>query len=247
MRYRKRSVERYFSTHYHHYMPTTPEGWAWVIKRIDLNFGNALTAVPRDRSILDVACGVGYLEHYLLKGGFAQIHAIDLSREQIEAAEMWLQQLGIDYVGKVRFEVIDAFECLQKPDCYAAIAMLDFIEHFAKDEVLELLDRAHRALNTDGLLLIRTPNAENPMFGRFFNDFTHETPFTMASMAHCLTLTGFRVNHIGCEVLPGPPGPLGIRGRLDRWARSLGLRILGRLFEMQPETFSPDLVAIAQR
>lgn len=245
--YRDRAIERYFSSHYQHFTPVTPEGWAWVIRRIELNFGTVFSHIPKDSLILDLACGVGYLEHFLVKNGFARIHAIDLSKEQIQAAERWLQREGIEYMGKVRFEVVDAFASLQKPDSYDVIAMIDLLEHFTKNEALSLLDRAHEALKSRGFLLIRTPNAEHPMFGRFYNDFTHETPFTIASLSNCLALSGFHIVSMGYERMPELPGIPGLRERLNRYIRTWGLRALVKLLDIPLDAFSPDIVAVGQK
>lgn len=81
MKYKHELIKTYHSTHYRHIMPQTVEGWNWVIDRIEVNFGDIFSSLPKDSLILDVGCGVGYLEHYLLKKGFTRIEAIDLSEE----------------------------------------------------------------------------------------------------------------------------------------------------------------------
>lgn len=107
-------IAKYYSAHYQHIMPQTREGWNWVIDRSELNLGNIFSSIPKNSRILDVACGVGYLEHYLLKKGFINIYAIDLSEEQINVAKEKLKSFNIDWEGKVKFEIADVFEYLKK-------------------------------------------------------------------------------------------------------------------------------------
>lgn len=95
-------------------MPQTAEGWEWVLNRIELNFGDIFTYVHKNNKILDLVCGVGYLEYYLLRRGFTNIYAVDLSQEQINVAVKKLEQFGINYKGNVEFELADALEYLKK-------------------------------------------------------------------------------------------------------------------------------------
>ena len=92
MNYQERLVKKYYSTHYNRFMPKTLEGLEWAIGRIELNFGEFFDLIPRDSPILDIACGVGYLEYYLLKKGFIKIDAVDLSEEQIQIAKNILRE-----------------------------------------------------------------------------------------------------------------------------------------------------------
>jgi len=103
---------------------------------------------------IDVGCGVGYLEHYLLKRGFRKIEAIDLCEEQIQVAEEneeKLKEYGLQYSGKVKFEVADAFDYLRTAQNYDVIAMIDFLEHFRKEEVIQLLQFSFHALRKGGV------------------------------------------------------------------------------------------------
>lgn len=77
--------------------------------------------------------------------------------------------------------------------------MIDLIEHFTKSDIVDLMHLAHKTLKDGGVLLLRTPNAESPLFGRFYNDFTHETPFTRSSLQQILTTVGFQVLRIDFE------------------------------------------------
>lgn len=54
------------------------------------------------------------MEHYLLKKGFTQIHAVDISEEQIQVAKSKLNEHGFDFADKVQFYLSDAFEFLKE-------------------------------------------------------------------------------------------------------------------------------------
>lgn len=73
--------------------------------------------------------------------------------------------------------------------CFLAI---DIIEHFKKDEILEILKLIYDSLNKKGILIIKTPNSETIFSGRYhYWDFTHEIIFNKTSLMQILSLTGF--------------------------------------------------------
>jgi SAM-dependent methyltransferase len=243
----KDSLEQtYFSTHYVHFMPQTPEGWAWVLERLGVNFGGVFQSLSRDSRILDVPCGVGYLEHYLLKEGFQKIDCVDLSKEQIGMAKQKLTEFGLDFSHKVQFILADAFTYLEKAEPYDLIAVIDFLDHLKKDQVGELLTLAHSALRPGGVLLSRVTNADNPLFSQYFyRDFTHETGFTPSTIRQCLEAAGFKVEKVDYEKV----GPIertligGLKGRI----RSAGRYVLAKLLGIPYAAFTEDLIAVARK
>jgi len=244
--FRETLIEKYYSTHYIHFTPQNAEGWAWVLDRIRLNFDDILSRLPRDSRILDIACGVGYLEEYLLKQGFQNIESIDLSGEQIEAAKLMLTQRGVSFIGKINFVVANAFEYLGKADQFDLVAMFDIIEHFSKEEIGQLLRLTYAALGSGGLLLLRTINADNPLFGRFFyHDFTHETPFTPDSIRQCLAAVNFNLEKVDYEEIPSVEDSL--IQRLKSKTRAGGLRVLAKFLGVDPKAFTENLVVVARK
>lgn len=245
--FRETLIEKYHSTHYVHFTPKSDEVWAWVLDRISQNFDSILASLSRESRILDVACGVGYLEDYLLRNGFHNIESIDLSEEQIGIAKQKLQEHGLDFTGKVKFATADAFDYLRRSEQFDLVAMFDIIEHFPKEEVGRLLQLSYAALRPGGSLLLRTINADNPFFGRFFfHDFTHETPFTPDSMRQCLAAVGFRIDKIAYEKVNAlKTGSIGrtIKGGIRR----AGQKILAKFFEIPFAAFAEDLVVIAKK
>jgi 2-polyprenyl-3-methyl-5-hydroxy-6-metoxy-1,4-benzoquinol methylase len=146
-----------------------------------------LTTFPPSRhaKILDLGCGHGALLHVARECGYVNVMGIDRSREQVQAA----QELGIS--GVVEGDVFD-FLSKQPRASYDAFVAFDLIEHFHKGELIDLLDEIHQTLSPGGRLVIHTPNAVSPFFGRVrYGDVTHELAFTPASMAQLLRATGF--------------------------------------------------------
>ncbi|HJU88356.1 MAG TPA: class I SAM-dependent methyltransferase [Gemmatimonadaceae bacterium] len=139
----------------------------------------------RDAEILDLGCGYGALIHYAREAGFARARGVDVSPEQVAAA----REIGIPNVTQgTLFETIAA---TRTASCDLVIAF-DLIEHLTREELVTLVDEIARVLKDDGSLLIHTPNAESPFFGRIrYGDLTHEQAFTRNSLSQLLLSSGF--------------------------------------------------------
>lgn len=144
--------------------------------------------LPEDRRarILEIGSGPGYHLHALNRLGYTDLRGIDLSPEMIEMART--------NVPAVDFSLADAFSVLpQQPGRYDLIIMFHVIEHFTRDEAIELCRLAFDSLTSGGTMLVRTPNAANPLSlrGRYL-DLTHETCYTENSLVDLFRLSGFR-------------------------------------------------------
>lgn len=67
------------------------------------------------------------------------------------------------------------------------------IEHFNKDEIMELLVLIKTVLKRGGVIITKTDNEANPftgLSGRYM-DFTHETGFVSLSLEQIFTAAGF--------------------------------------------------------
>ncbi|GAB4428681.1 MAG: hypothetical protein OHK0015_11840 [Chloroflexi bacterium OHK40] len=133
---------------------------------------------------MDVGCGNGSLVAWLQSVGYAHAEGIDVSAEQIEEARrlnVWnVQQASLKpYLSTRHFS-------------YDVIVMRDVLEHFAKDEVLDILDCCYAALRPGGRLIAQVPNAESPFFGRIrYGDFTHDLAFSVTSLQQIFAVVGF--------------------------------------------------------
>ena len=142
---------------------------------------------PEDRAtaILDLGCGAGALEYFARRQGFGNIMGVDRSPQQVAAA----RSLGL--TGVREGDLLATLKSLASESQGLVIAF-DVLEHFAKDELLALVDQVARVLKPGGKFLLHVPNGESPFGGRVrYADFTHELAFTRESLAQLLNACGF--------------------------------------------------------
>lgn len=153
-------------------------------RHYDVKIMPSLKLFDKNCSILELGCGPGYLLDYLKSKGFNNLKGIDISAEQIEIA----QSKGHNVI------VGDVFVFLKNSsEKYDAIFAFDFIEHFTKDELLELTELVHNSLRDEGLFLLRTPNGQGIFAGQIiYGDLTHQTIFNPNSLTQLLANNGFK-------------------------------------------------------
>lgn len=199
--------------------------------------------LPPDRTIdiLDLGCGHGDLIEVLRDAGYRSICGVDGSPEQVELAH---------WMGRPEVEQGNLFAYLaDHPSTFDAIVAVDVLEHFRKDEVLEVLDAVHLALRSGGRIVVRTPNGSGPFAGRTrYWDFTHEVAFTLTSMTQVLRATGFEE----IRVLPSEPAPHGFLSlsRLILWrlfSLPLKLGLAAETGVVRGHILTQNLVAVADR
>jgi SAM-dependent methyltransferase len=182
--YRARVYDRYSSARHEQLAPESfgqaKSGAPYLRRLIAQHF-------PADRSarVLDLGCGHGTLLHFAQLAGYTNLEGVDRSPEQVEAAH----RLGLRNVreGDVMQELRD-----HPDDSLDVVIAFDLIEHFRRDELLELVDEVRRVLRPGGRWIIHTPNAESPFFGRIrYGDLTHEEAFTRTSIGQLLLSSGF--------------------------------------------------------
>jgi 2-polyprenyl-3-methyl-5-hydroxy-6-metoxy-1,4-benzoquinol methylase len=148
---------------------------------------NYLSHFPKDRNIriLDIGCGLGHFLYFLETEGYLNYIGIDMSEENIR----YCKQHGFSV------EKADVFTFLnQKNSSFDVILMNDVLEHFSKPEIIEILKKIHTCLNEQGMIIIKVPNAANPILASHsrYIDFTHELLFTETSIFQVLAIAGFR-------------------------------------------------------
>jgi hypothetical protein len=93
-------------------------------------------------------------------------------------------------------------------DHYDALILRDVLEHFTRDEIVEVLETCRSAIRPGGLLIVQVPNAESPFFGRIrYGDFTHELAFSSSSVTQLFNVLGFE----DPRVYPTDPAIAGAR------------------------------------
>jgi 2-polyprenyl-3-methyl-5-hydroxy-6-metoxy-1,4-benzoquinol methylase len=172
----------------------------------------------RESNILDLGCGCGALVLFLHESGYHNVMGIENSPDQVEFA----RQLGApsvvagDLVPFLRNSATEVFD---------VVIAFDVIEHFCKEEVLEIMDQAYRVLRPGGRLIVHAPNAEGIFGSRiFWSDFTHEMAFTRESLRQLTCASGFG----SIEFSEDLPVVHGVKSLIRRvlWA---GLRSIFRL------------------
>lgn len=139
---------------------------------------------PKNAAILDIGCGYGSLVYTFQKAGFENAIGIDLSEEQVKVAA----QLGIK---GITLQDIKS-HLTTHTATYDVITGIDIIEHFSKDEVIELLDMVRASLKPEGIAVFRTPNVDAPYSTVFYyGDFTHENFLNFSSATQLMENIGF--------------------------------------------------------
>lgn len=147
---------------------------------IDAFFPTDKTAV-----ILDLGCGHGTMVHFAQLAGYSNTQGVDVSGQQVELAH----KLGIANIRQG--DLMGTLKAMPTSSLDAVIAF-DVIEHFTKDELIDLVDAIQQVLKPNGCWIIHAPNANSPFVGAVrYGDFTHEQAFTPASLQQLLKASGF--------------------------------------------------------
>jgi cyclopropane fatty-acyl-phospholipid synthase-like methyltransferase len=163
-------------------------------------FKKLLPLNPESR-ILDIGCGLGSSLMVLRDLGYSNLTGIEFSREVVNL----LQGSPIqDYV--INSDIASFLsDALAEGKQYDAILSIDVFEHFSKNELIDILCLIEKVLAPGGILLIKVPNAQSPLFSGtvVFGDFAHENAVTPSSLSQVLRACGFDKIQ-ACEAAPVP-------------------------------------------
>ena len=198
-----------------------------------------LHSASKTSRIFDMGCGSGSLLMALKQAGYTQISGMDLSQEQVNMAH------GMGVAEVLLGDAMQFFRSSEEQ--FDVITGMDIIEHFTKDELVELLQLIQSKLKKGGMAIFRTPNMDAPIATAFaIGDFTHENYLNASSAEQVMLSCGFsnvsvvpsfmRVNGFLKE---------GLRGILYRL---LNLRLKLQLFATARSTqkvlFTPNLIIV---
>ena len=237
--YRERIYSRYMASGY------AQLNRARDLHRASASFDNTYSEyLPADKSvkILEIGCGMGHFQFFLRQKGFLNCVAVDIGQEQIDYCQANLEG---------EFILVDDtnFYLLNHARVFDVIIMNDVLEHFTKNEAVEILDNIRQALKPGGRLIMRTPNMSCLFSGAGrYGDFTHETGFTERSAIQLLSSVGFL--NILCA-----PEKIFIRSTLKRVLFEIpsflrlfvlkALVFLERPGDCYPTIFSKNLIIVA--
>jgi 2-polyprenyl-3-methyl-5-hydroxy-6-metoxy-1,4-benzoquinol methylase len=201
--------------------------------------------LPKDKEavILDIGCGRGEFITYLNSKGYTKVSGVDASVEMVD----FCKKNGI-----VNVSVIDDLKhyLLQHIETFDLITLNDTIEHFPKQEAVDILKAIKSSLKNGGLLLVRTGNFST-LGGAYlrYKDFTHEIAYTEFSLEQTLRLGGFdNIKIVGNKYYMIPKIWSILRIILLRfWFLILKIIYLIELGSDRPKIYSKLLIAICKK
>ena len=116
------------------------------------------------------------------------------------------------------------FRSAVAPASLDAIVAFDVIEHFDKNELIDVTDAVLRALKPGGRWIVHVPNGASPFAGIVrYGDLTHELAFTPESLSQLFLSSGFSAATFHEDVPAGAGLKNVVRRLLWRFVRA-GLR-----------------------
>ena len=171
---------------YDRYIETAFDGCAQADFKLVQFERNYRPFFPVDQSqpLLDIGIGRGEMLSCMKSWGYTNHLGIDISPSAVKhCVDLGLQcELVTDTVNWLQAH----------PGGWALITLLDVLEHFRKEDLLEFLAAARMALSPGGLLIIQVPNLQSPEgFLHRYYDLTHEIGFTEHSLMQLLLVARF--------------------------------------------------------
>ena len=198
-----------------------------------------LQSVSKSARIFDMGCGSGSLLKGLKDAGYTNVIGMDLSEEQVTMAH----EFGVSEV--VLGDAMQFFRSSEEQ--FDVITGMDIIEHFTKDELVELLQLIQSKLKKGGMAIFRTPNMDAPIATAFaIGDFTHENYLNASSAEQVMLSCGF----VDVNVKPSFMRVNGFlkEGLRGIFYRLLSLRLKLQLFATARSTqkvlFTPNLIIV---
>lgn len=198
----------------------------------------------KDSEILVIGCGPGHEVYALNKMGYKNVLGCDISEEQIKIAKF----------NKLKVIKADAFDLLKNIDKkFDVIIAFGLIEHFKIEKAFELLEVCHAALNDNGIIILRTPNANNIFaLKMIYGDITHKVAFNETSLTQLLIAAKFKELKFQNVKTFGKLDDK-ITLRIMKFLMTIVINLTWKLIRLfywlngikPPKVVSPDLLAIA--
>jgi 2-polyprenyl-3-methyl-5-hydroxy-6-metoxy-1,4-benzoquinol methylase len=187
MNYRKTLLKKYVSTGYSSQHSTERMIEDYRKNKTFFKY-NYLDLIPNNKNvnILEVGVGFGQFMKFLKDYRYKSVSGVDASSEVVEFCinENLNVTLAEDFV--------EFFKNIN--DKYDVIIANDILEHFTKDELIDLLTNLKKCLNKGGSIIGKVPNASNIFTGSHsrYIDYTHELSFTETSLRQLFLALGYK-------------------------------------------------------
>jgi 2-polyprenyl-3-methyl-5-hydroxy-6-metoxy-1,4-benzoquinol methylase len=161
--------------------PSTKSDTVWIKAAL----GRLRGWLPADlkAKCLDLGCGSGLVLETLRHAGYSDLRGVDIGGQAVDIA----REKG--------FQVAQADLCdflRESNGSFDLITAFDVVEHFGKDEIIEVFTLVRDCLKPGGRFILQTPNASSPLAASIrYGDLTHEWIFNADSLIPILCLVGF--------------------------------------------------------
>jgi len=150
-----------------------------------------LDGVPKEASVLDIACGQGYLSEKLFQKGFENIHCTDINESNFKLNKK-----------QFNFQKVDANQKLPyKDQIFDVVISSETIEHLENPQLF--LREVYRILKTGGLFILTTPSIEG-IISRIYFLFTGKLAFHTDNdyrlSGHITIIPGWLIRRFVCKI-----------------------------------------------
>jgi ubiquinone/menaquinone biosynthesis C-methylase UbiE len=137
-------------------------------------------------NLFELKKGMKLLEPGCGRGDFlSNFKKLDLD---VEGVDISSESLNFDNDLKIKLCDIEKEKLPFSNDTFDVVFSKSFIEHLSKPE--KYLEEAFRVLKPGGLLLTLVPDWESN-YKKYFDDFTHKSPFTKIALEDAYKMFGF--------------------------------------------------------
>lgn len=185
-------------------------------------------------NLFELKKGMKLLEPGCGRGDFlSNFKKLDLD---VEGVDISSESLNFDNDLKIKLCDIEKEKLPFSNDTFDVVFSKSFIEHLSKPE--KYLEEAFRVLKPGGILLTLVPDWESN-YKKYFDDFTHKSPFTKIALEDAYKMFGFSdINVFKFRQLPivwkypilnffcaaiSPLIPVRVENKFFRWSRELML------------------------
>ncbi|MDB2636303.1 class I SAM-dependent methyltransferase [Alphaproteobacteria bacterium] len=185
-------------------------------------------------NLFELKKGMKLLEPGCGRGDFlSNFKKLDLD---VEGVDISSESLNFDNDLKIKLCDIEKEKLPFSNDTFDVVFSKSFIEHLSKPE--KYLEESFRVLKPGGILLTLVPDWESN-YKKYFDDFTHKSPFTKIALEDAYKMFGFSdINVFKFRQLPivwkypilnffcaaiSPLIPVRVENKFFRWSRELML------------------------